>query len=155
MNKIAFLSLILLFALAVPTFYMSNVENYSNYRLAGAQGKYPCAQTNVLLQDSYPITKKNGVTKDKAGDIWWHYPVFEVGSFDQFTNNLKFSNNPDTGRCMPAEMCGSLYKEYQAQSNYVFPIPPAKIPTKGTRVNYFDTKINLLPYRQDVVNIMY
>jgi hypothetical protein len=70
-------------------------------------------------------------------------------------NNLKFSNNPDTGRCMPADFCGTLYKEYQTQSNYVFPLPPAKIPQCGTRINYFNTKVNLLPYRQDMQNILY
>ena len=109
----------------------------------------------MLLQDSYPTTKKNGVSDDQGSRIWWHYPIFEVGSFNQFTNNLKFSNNPDTGRCMPADVCGALYKDYQLQSNYVFPLPPARIPIKGTRVNYFDTSINLLPYRQENANVMY
>ena len=160
MNKVVLLCLILLFAVAFPSLYniygtSSSIENYSNYHLAGAQGKYPCAQKSVLLQDSYPTTKKNGVSDDQGSRIWWHYPIFEVGSFNQFTNNLKFSNNPDTGRCMPADVCGALYKDYQLQSNYVFPLPPARIPIKGTRVNYFDTSINLLPYRQENANVMY
>jgi hypothetical protein len=136
---------------------LSSKENYTNYSLEEAEGKYPYIQKSVLVQDSFP-RKENKIgllSKDQGSHIWWHYPIFEVGSFDQFTNNLKFSNNPDTGRCMPADVCGTLYKEYQTQSNYVYPLPPAKIPQCGTRINYFNTKVNLLPYRQDMQNILY
>lgn len=123
---------------------MSSVENYSNYDLACSTGGFPFSQTNTLLQDTYPITKRNGVSNDEASKIWFHYPIFEVGSYDQITNNIKYPNNPDTGRCMPADMCGTLYKEINT-SNYIYPLPPAKI-TSDARINYYNSKIDMLPY---------
>jgi hypothetical protein len=138
------------------------VETYTNYNddLLGANDlvthdeTYPKVQNDVLLQDSFPITGRNGVSHDEASKIWWHYPIFEVGSYAQVTNNLKYSNNPDTGRCMPADVCGTLYKEYQTQSNYVTPLPPVK-PECGTRINYYTTPTNFLPFRADTTNILY
>jgi hypothetical protein len=162
MNKTFFLIFILLIIFlsqALPAFQTRwnsalITENYTNL---GTGGQYPSSQTDVLLQDSYPITGRNGVSNDQGSKIWWHYPIFEVGSFDQITNNLKFSNNPDTGRCMPADVCGALYKEYQTQSNYVFPQPPVT-PESGTRVNYYyspEQSFVSLPYRADTANILY
>jgi hypothetical protein len=152
MNKI----LILLVVLSVILFYNSStkIEGYSNYSLGAASGNYPSSQTDVLLQDSFPITGINGVSKDEGSKIWFHYPIFEVGSYDQITNNLKYPNNPDTGRCMPAEFCGTLYKEKQMGSNYIKQLPPVN-PNAGTRVGYFTTDINMLPFRTDVPNILY
>jgi hypothetical protein len=108
----------------------------------------------VLVQDTYPITGKNGVSNDGSNEIWWHYPIFEVGSYDQITNNIRYSNNPDTGKCMPANFCGALYKEKQLKSNYIKPLLPID-PTSGTRIGYFTTDINMLPFRTDVPNILY
>jgi hypothetical protein len=58
---------------------------------------------------------------------------------------------------MPASMCGALYKNIKANSNYVKPLPPLN-PACGTRVGYFDTNIQLtdsLPYTTDMQNILY
>lgn len=123
---------------------MSSVENYSNYDLACSTGIFPFSQTNTLLQDTYPITKRNGVSNDEGSKIWFHYPIFQVGSYDQITNNIKYPNNPDTGRCMPADMCGTLYKEIKNTSNYIYPLPPAKI-TSDARINYYNSNTNMIP----------
>jgi len=167
MNKTIFILLILTLALAFPMFFKikHNLENYTN--LGSSPFTNPLnnlntvnnntktfSSTDVLLQDSYPITGRNGVSNDEASKIWWHYPIFEVGSYDQITNNIRFSNNPDTGRCMPADVCGTLYKEFQTQSNYVFPLPPVK-PECGSRINYYYTNTNMLPYKADTANILY
>ena len=151
MNKYV-LTIILLFLMSVLLYSASNKENYDN--LGG--GVYPASVNNVLLEDVYPINSKSGVSKNSGHDIWWHYPIFEVGSYDQITNNIRFSNNPDTGRCMPADVCGTLYKEYQTQSNYVFPLPPVK-PECGSnsRINYYYTNTNMLPYKSETANILY
>jgi hypothetical protein len=134
----------------------STIEKYSNYDLACTTGIFPFSETNVLLQDTYPITKRNGVSKDQGSNIWYHYPIFEVGSYDQITNNIRYSNNPDTGRCMAADMCGTLYKEKKNMpSNYSYPLPPAKVITGDARVNYYNSKINMLPYSQDMPNMLY
>jgi len=109
---------------------------------------------NILLKDSYPLKNRIGVSNDTANKIWWHYPTFEVGSYAQITNNLKYPNNPDIGRCTATEFCGSIYEEKQKKSNYIEPLPPID-PNCGTRIGYFNTNINLLPYRTDMQNILY
>lgn len=154
MNKKFLLTLLIV--VAVILFYNSSTkkEGFSNYSLGAASGNYPSAQTEVLLQDSFPITGKNGVSNNGSNQIWWHYPIFKVGSYDQITNNLKYPNNPDTGRCMPADFCGTLYKEKQTQSNYIKQLPPVNA-NCGTRVGYFATDINMLPFRTDMANILY
>ncbi len=150
--KILIAFLILLIVVGYQPYFSQ--EGFSNYYLGSTDGIYPSSQVDVLVQDTYPITGKNGVSKYGANKMWWHYPIFEVGSYKQITNNLRYPNNPDTGRCMPAELCGTLYKEKQLKSNYIEPLPPVD-PKSGTRVGYFTTNINMLPFRTDVPNILY
>lgn len=154
-------------SLGLPLFYnmfksIKMIENYQNYdsnnattpSLGGYQKKYPFPETDLLVEDIYPVTGRKGISNNGANNIWWHYPIFELGSYDQITNNIRYSNNPDEGTCMPASMCGALYKEKQLKTNYVKPLPPIN-PNCGTRVGYFNTNINLLPFRTDVPNILY
>jgi hypothetical protein len=129
-------------------------EGYSNYILADAMGDYPRAQTDVLVQDSYPPIGRNQISDNNSADMWWHYPTFTVGSYDQITNNIRYSNNPDLGSCMPGSMCGALYHDNQLKSNYVSQLPQVN-PNCGTRVGYYSTNMNLLPYRTDMQNILY
>jgi len=131
-----------------------NNENITNTSLGSSKSNYPFSETNILLENVYPVTGNKGISKNGASDIWWHYPIFQLGSYDQITNNIRYSNNPDEGTCMPASMCGALYKEKQLKTNYVKPLPPIN-PDCGTRVGYFDTNINLLPFRTDMQNILY
>lgn len=156
MNQIIFLFLILVLAIGLPLFLKLNnsIEGYSNYSLAGAMGNFPDAQTEVLVQDTYPSIGKNEISNETSADMWWHYPTFKVGSYDQITNNIRYPNNPDVGRCTPASMCGALYHEKKIGSNYVEQLPPVN-PISGTRVGYFKTDENLLPFRTDTPNILY
>jgi hypothetical protein len=168
MNNNLFLLIIIILALGLPLFYnmftsIKMIEKYQNYQttdttvktgLGGYEGDYPYSETHVLVEDSYPSTGRKGISNNDANKIWWHYPIFEVGSYDQITNNIKYPNNPDEGTCMPASMCGALYKEKQLKSNYVKPLPPVN-PECGTRVGYFNTGVNLLPFRTDMANILY
>ena len=156
MNQIIFLFLILVLAIGLPLFFKLNnyIEGYTNYSLAGAMGNFPDAQTQVLVQDTYPPIGKNEISNDTASDIWWHYPTFKVGSYDQITNNIRYPNNPDVGRCTPASVCGALYHEKKIGSNYVEQLPPVN-PDAGTRIGYFTTDKNLLPFRTDTTNILY
>ena len=165
MNKIVFLILIIVIGLGIPLIYnmrnsMKMIEKYTNYdvtsksSLGDYEGKYPFPETDVLVEDTYPVTGRKGISNNGADKIWWHYPIFELGSYDQITNNIKYPNNPDEGTCMPASMCGALYKEKQLKTNYITPLPPIN-PDCGTRVGYFNTDINLLPFRTDVPNIFY
>lgn len=129
-------------------------EGYDNYHLENAMGSVPSSQTNVLVQDTYPITGINGISNNGASDIWWHFPNFKLGSYDQITNNLRYPNNPDEGTCMPASMCGALYREKHIKSNYISELPPIS-PECGTRIGYFTTNKNMLPFRTNIPNVLY
>lgn len=165
MNKNTSLFLFLIIAIGLLVFWIilnfffiyKRKEYFSNYNLDGAMGSFPSAQTEVLVQDTYPPIGKNKLSNNNAFNIWWHYPTFKLGSYDQITNNIRYSNNPDIGGCMPASMCGALYHEKFIKSNYVTPLPPVN-PNSGTRVGYFATDkqlIDSLPYRSNMQNIMY
>jgi hypothetical protein len=155
MNKIVFLVLILIIAIALPLFFKIK-DGFSNYNLEEAMGQttMPYATSDLLVKDFYPPTGRLGISNNDSAHTWWHYPTFTLGSYKQITNNIRYPNNPDLGSCEPDSMCGALYHERQLKSNYVKPLPPIN-PTCGTRVGYFDTNINLLPYRTNVPNILY
>ena len=147
------LFLILILAVGLPLFF-KNSEGYSNYTLDGAMGNYPAAQNDILVQDTYPAIGKNELSDNTSNDIWKEYPIFELGSYKQITNNIRYPDNPDEGTCMPASMCGALYKNKHLKSNYVEQLPQLN-PDCGTRVGYFDTDINLMPFRTNMQNILY
>lgn len=156
MKNIITIFAILIIIIGAPLFFnmfksFKMIENYSNYNLGGA---YPSAENDVLVQDTFPITGINSVSDKQASNVWWQYPIFKVGSYDQITNNIRYPRNTDTGRCMPEDFCDAFYKPRQNKSNYVTPLPPVN-PNCGTRVGYFTTDQNLLPFRSDVPNILY
>ena len=159
MKDYLFIFLILVLAL-VPPIFSKMSESFKNknknegFTLGGASGDYPCAENNVLVQDTYPITGINGVSDESGSKMWWRYPIFEVGSFKQMTNNIRYPNNPDDARCTAADFCYALYKDKKIGSNIVTPLPPVD-PNSGTRVGYFATDENLLPFRTDAANILY
>lgn len=158
MNKFAVLLLFLIISLALPLF-MKTHEGYSNYMLNDAMGDVPDAQTQVLLQDTYPRIGKEETLNKTSSDIWQDYPVFPLGSYEQITNNIRYPKNPDDGTCMPASMCGALYHDKYLGSNIVTELPPVN-PECGTRVGYFTTSgdqqlIDSLPYRTNMQNILY
>lgn len=155
MNKILLMTIIFLLTVILPLYFSkSKQEGFFNYTLEEATGQVPSSQTNVLVQDTYPITGINGISNNGSANIWWHYPIFKVGSYAQITNNMKYPNNPDEGTCMPASMCGALYRERHLNTNYVSQLPPVN-PNSGTRVGYFSTTENLLPFRSNIPNILY
>lgn len=126
-------------------------ENYINLGL----GRYPNTENEVLLQNSsYPITRKNGVSNKESSDIWWYDYVSPYnGSYEQITNNLRYRNNPDNGQCSRSEFCGTLYKDFQKESNISQILPPVK-QTCGARINYYNTPENLLTFR-NITSILY
>lgn len=159
MKPAIFLILIIILALGLPLiFNFQNIyENFTNYSLDQAMGNFPDAQTRVLVQDTYPPIGKNELSNETSNDMWWHYPIFTLGSYDQITNNIRYYNNPDIGRCTPGSFCGALYHEKKLGNNYVKPLPPVN-PNCGTRVGYFTTDeqlIDSLPFRTDIQNILY
>jgi hypothetical protein len=137
---------------------IQNIEGPSNQVVHNSDkyGSYPFPNVDgALVSDSFPITHKNGVSNYQEQMMWWHYPVFKVGSYEQITNNLKFPNNPDVGQCMPAEFCGTLYKEFQTDLNEAKVLPLVTPSCNGTRVNYYNTAPNMLPFKNNTSNILY
>jgi hypothetical protein len=154
--KIFLSFLLFLIIVALPLFYKQKFlnEGFSKYYLGSTNGIYPSSETDVLVQDTYPITGINSVSNDGSAQIWQSYPIFEVGSFEQITNNIRYPDNPDVGRCMPANFCGALYKDRHLKSNVIEQLPPVN-PEFGTRVGYFTTDVNMLPFRNNESNILY
>ena len=131
--------------------YSKNQEGYTN--LESAMGNVT-SEIDALVQNTYPITGRNGISNNGSADIWWHYPIFKLGSYAQITNNLKYPNNPDEGTCMPASMCGDLYHEKHIKNNYIKPLSSIN-PNCSTRIGYFLTDNNMLPFRTNIPNILY
>lgn len=158
MNRIIVLVTITILGIVMYMFNLLNLtEGYSNYQLNQVIGDFPGSQTKVLVQDTYPSIGKNELSNNTSNDIWWHYPVFQLGSYEQITNNIKYPKNPDDGTCMPASMCGALYKNKSTGKNIVEPLPPIN-PDCGTRIGYFTSDIQLidsLPYKNNTSNILY
>lgn len=159
MNQLIFLFLILVLAIGLLLVFKiyNSMEGYSNYTLDGATGNFPTAQTEILVQNTYPAIGENKLSNNTSSDIWWHYPIFELGSYKQITNNIRYPYNPDEGTCMPASMCGALYHDTKIASNYIKQLPPVNTDS-GTRIGYFDTNTQLLdslPYRTNMSNILY
>ena len=184
-NSIFYLSIILIFFILLPTIYGSSLfnkfrfESYTNLgesisvfnnnedsNINGSNhplkihnshtfGQYPSSEDGGLLSDSFPSTHHKNVSRYQEQMMWWHYPVFKVGSYEQITNNLRYPNNPDVGQCMPADFCGTLYKEFQPKLNEAQVLPSVPLSCNGTRVNYYNTAPNMLPYKNDTTNILY
>lgn len=151
-----FLLLLIVLALGLPLIFNLSFLT-EGFSLSQSSGAYPNAQTEVLLQDTYPTIGKNQISHDDANDIWQDYPIFQLGSYDQITNNIRYPKNPDVGRCTPASMCGAIYHDKHIGDNYIRPLPPVPVDS-GTRVGYFTTDEQLvtsLPYRTDMQNILY
>jgi len=155
MNKVIFLVFILLIAVCLPFFLNFNkIDGFTNNNLEGDNRNIPNSEVDLLLNGVYPLTGRTEISNNTSNDTWWHYPIFKLGSYDQITNNIRYSNNPDLGSCMPDSMCGVLYNDKQIKSNYIKPLQPVN-PECGTRVGYFDTGINLVPFRSNLANILY
>lgn len=149
-----YIALLLIAVLAVGWLFTNTcVEGYSNYTLDQASGTVP-ESNSLLVQDSYPVIGKGTISNNGSNDIWRNYPIFEVGSYEQITNNIQFPANPDEGTCMPASMCGALYHKKHTTEPQSQPPPHSD----KTRVGFFntdDTIITSLPYRSETNNILY
>jgi hypothetical protein len=145
-KEITFL-FVFLIAIIVSSFIFDSkmFEGYSNYNLANP-GKFPKSVDLPILTSSFPFTGRNQVNSNNYNDIWWHYPIFKVGSYAQITNNLKYRRNPDDGVCITADFCGALYKDNQLKTNISTPLPPApSVTADSVRVGYYLTDSNLIP----------
>jgi hypothetical protein len=133
--------LIIVIILSVVYYSSKQTEGYTN--ILATPGNYPASDNKPIL-NTYKFTGRNTVNRNNYNNIWWHYPIFSLGSYTQITNNLKYRKNPDDGSCITAEFCGPLYKDSKMKSNISNPLPPApQVTPNSVRVNYFTTNKNL------------
>jgi hypothetical protein len=135
MKEIIILILFLLIMLHVYTLH--DRDRRDGFALSPA----PMTSPYVLLGSSFPfIGGANKVPDISYADVWWKYPVFRTGSYDQITNNIEWINSPENGQAMPVDFCDAFYgKRKQPHSNYFVPSPP--VPDGSTaRVGYFRSK---------------
>lgn len=143
-KSIIFLLLILALGIYLAPL-IPKVEGFTDYLKIPLEGKFPNAVDEAIL-DSYPKIGKNITTDNTYNKIWWHYPIFTEGSYEQITNNFKYWINPDEGICIRADFCGAVYHNNKnTKSNIIYPLPPVK-EGPGARVGYFRSEPNLLYY---------
>ena len=136
MRNLIFLMGIISIGLFVAPF-IKKIEGFNN------EGLFPKSVDKAILDD-YPLINKNKTSDKNYDEIWWHYPVFSVGSYEQITNNLKYHYNPDNGTCIRADFCEAVYgNKKHIKSNIVSTFPPAE-EGSGARVGYFRTEPNEL-----------
>jgi len=150
------LSCFLLFAVVssflVPQFLVK--ENFENQYTLETPGILPESNNPGVLDNVFPPTGFTKVGNVGASQIWKEYPIFQVGCYTQTTNNIRYPDNPDEGTCMPADFCNLYYKDRPKVSNIVMPLPPVEETCPGTRVNYFYTPGQLMPFNNKG-NILY
>jgi hypothetical protein len=143
LRSIYFLFMLMVFMLAIPMIFDFSFSDKEGFDLAKMT---PDDFKNLgvpLLAGEYPLTGNRLLPSAKQyQDIWQQYPIFQVGSYEQITNNLKYRPNPDDGECRRAEMCDALYLNKVIDSNIAKPLPPVP-DTEGTRINYYRTPDNL------------
>ena len=156
MNKIALILLLfvlLIILTFIPLYFSKNNSNTvnanikENYTNLGV-GNYPTSETDVLLEDSFPLLGKNGVSNNSSSDSWWHYPDLPINSYKQITNNLRYYDNPDEGTCIRAEFCNAIYDNKKVKSDYIYPLHPVSAPNNknglSARVNYYWAQPDIL-----------
>ena len=159
-QPLLFLFLVLLVALLVgniagPSFL--RLEPFVNRDLLAAPGAYPFSEDNVLLVDSdYQETGARHTGNKEAEDMWWQQPIFEVGSYQQITNNIRYPRATDEGRCTPAEFCDVLYRDREPkETNVVSVLPPVGECSDADRNGYFHTATPPLKTFTNTGNILY
>ena len=135
--------LLLIFILAFSLYLAPYLKEGFQSNDLKTTGIYPISVDKPILND-FPLIGKNETSTNTYSQIWWHYPVFSVGSYEQITNNLKYYYNPDNGTCLRADFCGALYHDIKnGKSNIITPLPQAE-EGAGARVGYFRSEPNEL-----------
>jgi hypothetical protein len=143
-KSMVFLIGIIAVSLFLAPFIRTNSEYFSEgFSGLLSPGYFPKSVNQVIL-DEFPQIGKNKTSDYNYDEIWWHYPVFSLGSFKQITNNLKHHRNPDQGNCIRADFCGAAYKDNtDTKTNIITPLPEAE-EGEGARVGYFRSEPNKL-----------
>jgi len=147
------LAIILFFAVAssITIFRGNALEGFSSWTgvssFPSVLGKYPDSENGGILDGGiFPAKGETVIGKNQEQNLWKYYPVYEVGSYEQKTNNIRYVKNPDIGKCTPAEFCGTFYRDADlVPPNIDLPLEPTP-PSQDSgnaRVNYYWTPDNL------------
>ena len=144
-KSILFLLFILVAGLCLAPFYKKAFEGFEGNKryksdVLTVPGDFPRSVDKPILDD-FPLIETKGVSSNSASTIWKDYPVFDMASFKQITNNIRYNRNPDDGTCSRAEFCGALYRDAKHPTNIIKPLPPAE-QGPGARVGYYRSEPN-------------
>jgi hypothetical protein len=135
-KSIKFLMGILVLSLLFAPF-IKKIEGFSSIN---SPGVFPSSVEKPILNE-FDFIGKNQTSDKNYNQIWWHYPIFSLGSFEQITNNLKHIYNPDQGTCMRADFCNAFYKNKKnIKTNITKPLPEVEN-GPGKRVGYFRSEV--------------
>ncbi len=153
--KPSILLFIILFFAITSSIYINKgagMEGFSSWvgsspTFPSVLGKYPDSLNGGILDGGiYPAKGEKVIGQNQEQNLWKYYPVYEVGSYEQKTNNVRYPKNPDIGKCTPAEFCGTFYQSADLvppnMSIPLEPTPPMDGPDNA-RVNYYWTPDNL------------
>lgn len=113
-------------------------QNLKNWSPSSAYGD------NYLLKDVYPISN-NPVSTRTYSQQWKNYPIFNIPSYTQMTNNLKYFKNPSIANSSPEDFLDTFYNNKTNLSNIVKPGEIKPIVTQGNpRIGYWNTKVDVL-----------
>ena len=143
-------SLFLLFILVVGLYLAPMQEMLEGFKgnkryksdILTVPGEFPRSVDKPILDD-FPLIGGNQVSTKNTSDIWQDYPVLDLGSFEQITNNIRYNRNPDDGKCSRAEFCGALYRDAKHETNEIVALPAAE-EGSGARVGYYRSEPNSL-----------
>ena len=136
--------------------HMCSTKNKEGFELS--PGSSPDASTYPILYKDYPLKPGGGVVSDmSASDLWTYYPVFD-NSYAQYTNNVRYWETPNNGKCSRAEFCGTLYNDKPIKDLHIVPVPkPISLNSDVIRVNFYGSEPMTCPNapKQDVANCLY
>ena len=96
-------------------------------------GAYPDTEDGLILDGDYRMKKNAGLSDFTYEEESTLYPVSQVGSYAQVTNNKEFWKIPCNGTAAPADFCGGLY-DAKALPGESVATPPKQ---DCLRVNYY------------------
>jgi len=103
-------------------------------------GSFPDASTYPILYKDYPVKIPGGVSNMSSDDLWTYYPVFDNG-YGQYTNNVRYWQTPNNGKCTPPEFCGGLYNNKPIKDLHIVPVPkPISLNSEVRRVNFYGSE---------------
>jgi hypothetical protein len=154
-------SLCIILAIVVTCFGLhmcyKNKNNDWQEGFALSPGSFPDASTYPILYKDYPVKTPGGVSDMSSTDLWTYYPVFDNG-YGQYTNNVRYWQTPNNGKCTPPELCGGLYNNKPIKSLNIVPVPkPISLNSEVRRVNFYGSEPMTCPHvpEPDVANCLY